>query len=168
MGSEMSVRNTKIGKSIIGKRFKTTESVCLGFTTYGDVYSIDRWDNKSWLINPKLGSFDVEVKEGLEFVVIDVIKRWGIDSGVTISILTKILNDIPTSSLGNFREANKDYSWSESSVGDTKNSNFPKVENSLLKTKGITATLCWRDFGISSKGEDELEIREGILNYIEG
>jgi len=135
MGSTQSIDNTILGRSLIGRRFRTTNSFWFSNIGYVDSYSI------SLSYSPKTPTFSVtsvsynefrfkfvqnifkinndddDVNNNshpfsfLMFEITNVDKTWSIDEKNNIIITVKILNDIPISSIDTIYEGSYKGEW---------------------------------------------------------
>jgi hypothetical protein len=148
MGSIQSIDNTVLGKSLIGRKFRTKNPCCFSYSCYDNVYYIKKWYDKGSPCNPKPGSFNLEVKSLIEFRIISVKKTWGIDSGDFIKVGIQITNNIPISMIGNTREAYINYKWTNRNSIDEITSNFlPAIFESNLITDKLICGICPYSFG---------------------
>lgn len=113
MGGSQSIDNTILGRSLVGKKFRTKGVTCFSahFSGYDRTYYISKWDDHCSLVNPNYGEFDIKVSSPIEFEIISLIKSWGIDTGHNMKIKIKILNNIPLSKIENIREGTDDHRW---------------------------------------------------------
>ena len=104
MGAKSSLMYSPLANSIIGKKFRTKQSVSLNYCGYGKIYYITKWGEPS-PGNPGDESFSLEVLDPIEFIITDVIINWDLFNGPLITIKAKILNNIPINIIGIVYEA---------------------------------------------------------------
>lgn len=100
MGGEISVLKKPYGQSLFGNIYKTKVPVKISWSNLKSnpekpkVY-ISEWRDRQWLLNPIVGHFAIKLDPGLMFIVTNVKKSVGIDSGTHAKIGIRILNDMP-------------------------------------------------------------------------
>jgi hypothetical protein len=149
MGSSQSISSTPLGRSLIGRRFRTNGNACYFYSGHDKKYGISSWTNNVMLMNPGVDSFEMEVLSDIQFEIIDVIKRWGVDSGHNIEVVIKILNSL--SNVGIIRECNPNGSgWiTRNSPNDVVSTKFPMHIRNAYHIQGIEGILYHFEFGLS-------------------
>ena len=149
MGSAQSISSTPLGQSLIGTRFRTNRNACYFYCGHDKKYGISTWNNNLILMNPGVDAFEMEVLSDIEFEIIDVTKRWGVDSGHNIQVMIKILNSL--SNVGVIRERNPNgIGWiTRNSPNDVISSKFPMHIRNAYHIQGIEGILYHFGFGLS-------------------
>lgn len=95
MGSTVSVNNTILGRSVVGKCYQVMVPMYID-NVYENTLSHDFYLNTDEQApTPKRsGEFVVKIPEGAVFRVTDVYRKVGIDSGTNLVIYGKFLDDI--------------------------------------------------------------------------
>lgn len=156
MGSIVSVdSNTALGASLLGRKFRTKGVTCFGYTGYDKRYYLTKWEDRSSLANPHPDTFELQIKDHIEFVITSVSKKTGISPMITIQI--EILNNIPLSLIGVTREGSPDSRWCERNhIESIQNSFLPSNDGSYLLIRGLEAVIYWFHFGFNLSATQEI------------
>jgi hypothetical protein len=174
MGGEISVLNKPYGQSLFGNIYKTKVPVYISWSNCEkSKFHIGEWRDRQWVLNP-----------GLMFIVTDVKKSVGIDSGTHAEIGVRILNDMPIDKNTQLAEAipNPEYAKKGWDTGDWKYTTIRETDNlvinelmnedkTMLKLKGLEGSLS--EFYFSNRDilkpvnfDEPFEYYDGRLEFI--
>ncbi len=101
LGSKLSsienINDTENGKKVYKQTFEAVVPLALS-CDYGK-YNLMLWDKKYLSLNPKQWDFYIKLPIGTKFKVINIDKKYGIDSGNNLQIQVKLVDDIPIDSI---------------------------------------------------------------------
>ncbi len=96
VGSKLSsienINDTETGKKVYNKTFESV--VPLALSRDNDGYNLMLWNNKSTAWNPNQWDFYIKLPIGTKFKVVNINKKYGIDSGNSLQIQVKLVDDI--------------------------------------------------------------------------
>jgi len=145
MGGKVSIADTPLGRSLIGKAYRTkTETVCFGYCGYDKEYVLCKWSDRGSPVNPAPGSFDLQILAPVEFEIIYMDKTTGI-GGTYIHTKIHILHDIVPETVGAIREC------VDASIGWEDRSDLSAVKSRMLdlSTEGKRIGLYTFELGLN-------------------
>lgn len=148
MGGSQSIDNSILGKSLIGKIFCTKDITCFSGHGYANVYSLNKWNDESFLLNPVANQFDLKVSSPIKFKIISLAKTWSIENSDTIEIKIQILNNIAINTIEEIREGTYTQRWIILENWTLFSNKFcPPIYNNNLITHGLDCRLSVYYFG---------------------
>lgn len=157
MGGSQSIDETVLGRSLIGRTFQTTGSTYFSYCAYDGTYALT--GSKSLLGNPKQPAFELEIKTPIQFKIIGATKRWGIDSGTSVSVRILFLNPLPTDMIGSIREAEPGFNWvKRQSLAAVQSPMLPFCIDNHLEISGLTGIIYTFEFGFRFPSDYNVEV----------
>ncbi len=96
VGSKLSsienINDTETGKKVYNNTYESV--VPLALTRDNKGYNLMLWKNKSMVWNPNEWDFYIKLPIGTKFKVVNINKKHGIDSGNSLQIQVKLVDDI--------------------------------------------------------------------------
>lgn len=155
--------DSELSKSLLGNKYQTTSPVALNYSMYDKNFHLTEWRNEPYLGNPKKWDCYVKIIQPIKFEIIDVRSMpivLCIDSGPSLDVRIKLLDDINFSDIEDYLEADfeDDKLYEKYVYKDFAENDNPYISermdpfNQKLLTKDFVIKLsAWTFFNLTSK-----------------
>lgn len=167
MGSQQSINETPLGKSLIGKQFCTKNNTCFGYCSHDKTYVLTKWEDfGSWV---KKDHFRVNVNCEINFQIVDVIKTWSMSHGYDITLKITFLNNIQLKNIINCEEFDGEcLLTNRPNINDITSNKLPIINNDSLRIFGTLGIIYYFDFGFGFPKLSKFDIDTNQSYLLEG